>query len=152
MQALAEELYTLHFADFASELDRATSLGTTTEERLRRAVRLTLATYRAEPAAFTFALLRTPVFLPTLPADTKYPIGILAGVIAAGQDSGEVRTGTPTLLAAIFLGCILRPIIVASLAAPGTLDLLAESEHDQIIEDAAFAALKGQTLRPTETR
>jgi AcrR family transcriptional regulator len=143
MQALAAELYTLHFAGFATELDRAMSLGTT-EERLRRAVRLTLATYRAEPAAFTFALLRTPTFLPNLPAGTKYPIGVLARVIAAGQDSGEIRTGTPTLLAAIFLGCILRPIIVASLAAPGTLDLLAEAEHDLIIEDAAFAALSSQ--------
>ena len=147
MQALAEELYTRHFVAYANELDHATSVGTT-EERLRRAVRLTLATYRAEPAAFTFALLRTPTFLPNLPADTKYPIGTLARVIAAGQHSGELRAGQPTLLAAIFLGCILRPIIVASFAAPGTLDLLGESEHDQVIEDAAVAALKSQTLRP----
>jgi len=143
MQALAGELYTRHFADYATELAHATAAGTT-EQQLRRAVQLTLATYRAEPAAFTFALLRTPTFLSNLPADTNYPIGILTRVIAAGQDRGELRAGQSKLLAAIFLGCILRPIIVATLAAPGTLDLLGEAEHDQVIEDAAVAALKRQ--------
>jgi AcrR family transcriptional regulator len=144
MQTLAEELYTRHFGAYASELDHATSVGTA-EERLRRAVQLTLATYRAEPAAFTFALLRTPTFLPNLPSETNYPIGILADVIAAGQQKGELRAGRPKLLAAIFLGCVLRPIVLASLAAPGTFDLLGESEHDQIIEDAAVAALRSET-------
>jgi AcrR family transcriptional regulator len=147
MQALAEELYARHFSDYATALDQATAAGTT-EERLRRAVRVTLATYRADPAAFTFALLRTPTFMPSLPAGTDYPVGILAAVIAAGQERGEVRAGTPKLLAAIFIGCILRPIIVASLAAPGSLDLLGETEHDQVIEDAAVAALTSQTETP----
>jgi AcrR family transcriptional regulator len=143
MQALAGELYTRHFAGYATELAHATAAGTT-EEQLRQAVQVTLATYRAEPAAFTFALLRTPTFLPDLPAGTNYPIGILTRVIAAGQDRGELRAGPPKLLAAIFLGCILRPIIVATLAAPGTLDLLGEAENDHVIEDAAVAALKRQ--------
>src|SRR5262249_47443291 len=106
------------------------------------------ATYRADPPAFAFALLRTPTFLPTLPADTGFPIGILGDVVAAGQQAGELRAGKPKLLAAIFLGCVLRPIIVASLAAPGTLDLLGEFEHDQTIEDAAVAALKREPETP----
>jgi AcrR family transcriptional regulator len=144
MQALALELYARHFVAYADELDQATSVGTA-EERLRRAVRLTLATYRADPAAFTFAVLRTPTFLPNLPRDTKSPIGTLARVIAAGQRDDEVRAGKPELLASIFIGCILRPIIVARFAAPGTLDLLAEPAHDQVIEDAAVAALQSQS-------
>jgi AcrR family transcriptional regulator len=141
MQALAQELYTQHFAAFAAQLDEATSAGTT-EERLRRAVRTTLASYRAEPAAFTFALLRMPTFLPNLPTGSSYPIEILEHVIAAGQRRREVRAGQPNLLAAIFLGCVLRPIILAGLAAPGALDLMGPSEHDRVIEDAAIAALK----------
>jgi AcrR family transcriptional regulator len=141
MEALAQELYAYHFGGFAADLKDATSVGST-EERLRRAVRTTLATYRAEPAAFTFALLRTPTFLPNLPAGTEYPIEILERIIAAGQRRRELRTGQPNLLAAIFLGCVLRPIILASLAAPGALDLFAESKHDRVIEDAAVAALR----------
>jgi AcrR family transcriptional regulator len=140
MQALAQQLFTHHFAAFAARLDEATSAGTT-EERLRRAVRTTLAAYRAEPAAFTFALLHTPTLLPNLPAGTRYPIEILEQVIAAGQHRRKLRTGQPNLLAAIFLGCILQPITLANLAAPGAMVLIGETKHDQVIEDAAIAAL-----------
>jgi AcrR family transcriptional regulator len=140
MQALAQQLYANHFAGYAAKLDEVTSVGST-EQRLRQAVRITLATYRADPAAFTFALVRMPTFLPNLPAGTRYPIEILERIIAAGQRDREVRAGQPNLLAAIFLGCVLRPIILAGLAAPGALDLIGESKHDQVIEDAAIAAL-----------
>ena len=141
MEALGQELYNHHFGGFARQLQESTSDGTT-EQRLRRAVRTTLAAYRAEPAAFTFALLRTSTFLPKLPAGTAYPIEILERIIAAGQRRREVRDGQPNLLAAIFLGCVLRPIILANLAAPGALNLADPSEHDRVIEDAAVAALR----------
>jgi AcrR family transcriptional regulator len=140
MEALAQESYNHHFGGFARQLQESTSDGTT-EDRLRRAVRTTLAAYRAEPAAFTFTLLRTSTFLPNLPAGTAYPIEILERVISAGQRRHEIRDGQPNLLAAIFLGCVLRPIIVAKLAAPGALNLAVESDHDRVIEDAAIAAL-----------
>jgi AcrR family transcriptional regulator len=142
-EAVAQQLYGQHFSGFAAKLQEATAAGNA-EERLRQAVRTTLAAYRAEPAAFTFGVLHTPTFLPNLPAGTAYPIEILERVIVAGQHRGEVRTGQPNLLAAIFLGCVLRPIILAGLAAPGALDLSAASAHDQVIEDAAVAALRRQ--------
>ena len=141
MQALAGELYLHHFAAFAARLAEAAADGPASE-RLRRAVRAALASYRADPAAFTFAVLRTPTFLPNLPAGTKYPIETLERVIAAGQRRRELRAGQPNLLAAIFLGCVLRPIILASLAAPGALDLRNETKHDRVIETAALAALR----------
>jgi AcrR family transcriptional regulator len=141
MQALAQELFTQHFTAFAAQLDEATSAGTA-EERLRRAVRTTLAVYRADPAAFTFALLRTPAHLPDLPAGTRYPLEILEQVIVAGQVEQELRAGQPNLLAAIFMGCMLQPIVLTNLAAPGAMILIGETKHDQVIEDAAIAALR----------
>jgi AcrR family transcriptional regulator len=150
MQALAQQLFTHHFAAFAAQLDEATSAGTT-EERLRRAVRTTLAAYRAEPAAFTFALLRTPALLPNLAAGTRYPIEILEHVIAAGQHRGQLRAGQPNLLAAIFLGCVLQPITLATLAAPGAMVLIGETKHDQVIEDAAIAAVTSKPASRSRT-
>jgi AcrR family transcriptional regulator len=141
MEALAQELHARHFRDYANQLNDATSSGTT-EERLRQAVRTTLAFYRTDPAAFTFALLRMHTFLPNLPADTLYPIEILESIIATGQRRREFRSGQPNLLAAIFFGCVLRPIIVATLAEPGALDLTAASRRDRVIEDAAIAAVR----------
>jgi AcrR family transcriptional regulator len=140
MQALAQELFAHHFAAFAARLDEATSTGTT-EERLRQAARTTLAAYRADPPAFTFAVLRIPTHLPNLPAGTRYPLEILEHVIEVGQRERALRAGQPNLLAAIFLGCLLQPIILANLAAPGAMVLLDETKHDRVIEDAAFAAL-----------
>src|SRR5439155_13437908 len=108
-QALAGERYTHHFAACATRLDEATA-GGPASQRLRRAVRAMLASYRDDPAAFTFALLRTTSSIPRLPPGTKYPIEILEQIIAAGQDQGELRAGQPNLLAAIFFGFVLRPI------------------------------------------
>jgi len=141
MEALAQELHARHFVDYASQLHEATSAGTT-EERLRQAIRTTLSFYRSDPAAFTFALLRMHTFLPNVPDDTLYPIEILESIITTGQRRREIRSGQTNLLAAIFFGCVLRPIIVATIAEPGALDLSAASKHDRVIEDAAIAALR----------
>jgi AcrR family transcriptional regulator len=141
MEALAQELFAHYFGDYGRRIADATSDGTT-EQRLRAAVRTTLAFYREEPAAAMFILLRQHTFIPKLPAGTVYPLEIVERVIAVGQHQGEIRDGRTNLLAAIFLGCVLRPIHLASLAAPGALDLMNETRHDRIIEEAALAALR----------
>jgi AcrR family transcriptional regulator len=141
MRALGQELFTQVFAEYAQRLQHSTSDGPT-EARLRSAVRTTLALWREQPAASTFALLRTSSFLPDAPRGTVYPLEVIERLIAAGQRRREVRPGQPNLLAAIFLGCVLRPIELATLAAPGALDLLDNERHDHVIEEAAVAALR----------
>ncbi|MBO3753223.1 TetR/AcrR family transcriptional regulator [Streptosporangiaceae bacterium NEAU-GS5] len=141
VEALAQELFAHYFGDYARRIAAATSDGTS-EQRLRAAIRATLAYYRQDPAAAMFILLRQHPFQRRLPAGTVYPLEIIERVIAAGQQRGEVREGQPNLLTAIFLGCVLRPIHLDGFAAPGALDLIAETHHDQVIEDAALAALR----------
>jgi AcrR family transcriptional regulator len=141
VEALAQELFAHYFGEYAGRIAAATSDGPT-EEKLRAAIRATLAFYRADPAAATFILLRQHNFQPNLPADTVFPLEVIERIIAAGQRRGELRAGRPNLLAAIFLGCVLRPIHLAGLAAPDAFALLTEHQHDQVIEDAALAALR----------
>lgn len=105
-------------------------------------IRAVLATYREQPDAFVFTLLRTPTFLPQLPAGTVYPLDVVETIITEAQRAGLVRDGQPNLLTAIFFGCVLRPIILSTLATPGALDLLGETTHDAVIEEAALAALR----------
>src|SRR3954471_2973223 len=83
--------------------------------------------------------------VPNRPA--YYAIELLRALRAKPPASrlGPARAGQPQLLASIFIGGILRPIIVAGFAAPGTLDLLVEPAHDQVIEDAAVAALQSRS-------
>jgi AcrR family transcriptional regulator len=141
IETLAQELFVHYFGDFARRISESTSDGTT-EEKLRAAVRTTLAFYRADPAATTFVLLRQQTLMSKLPASTVYPLEIIERVIVTGQRRRELREGQPNLLAAIFLGCVLRPIQLANFASPGALDLINETRHDRVIEEAALAALR----------
>jgi len=141
VEALAQELFAHYFGEYARLIGDATSRGTT-EEKLRAAVRATLAFYRGDPAAAMFILLRQHTFLPKVPAGTVYPLEIIERIIAAGQQRQELRAGQPNLLAAIFFGCVLRPIHLAGLAAAGAFALLTETHHDEVIEQAALAALR----------
>jgi AcrR family transcriptional regulator len=141
MEALGQGLYDHYYRRYVAVLQEATSVGST-EERLRHAVRATLGFYRAEPAAFTFAVLRLHAFAPQLPAGTVHAVEVLEAVITTGQRRRELRPGHPLVLAGIFFGCVLRPIILATVASKRGLDLLTESTHDRVIEDAAIAALR----------
>jgi hypothetical protein len=108
---------------------------------LRNIIKVALQFYRENPAAFTFVLLRLPSFTLDLPPDAVYPVEIIEAIVGEGQKEGSICEGQPNLVAAIFLGCLLRPIIVAIGAAPGALNLLEETRHDQVIEAAALRAI-----------
>ncbi len=140
-EAVAQSLFKYHLSKFSSALQNAAGLSVSVEEQLRAMIKIGLQTYRENPAAFNFVLLRPPGFKPDLPAGFTYPVEVVETVMKKGQDTGVIRQGQPNLLAAIFLGCLLRPIIVSNGAAPGALDLLHETRHDLVIEDAALAAL-----------
>ena len=140
-QALAEQLYADALAGVTGPMAAAADTPRTVRERLQGCLGAMLAAYRAAPDAATFAVLRQQALMPALPADTVFPVTILERLVREGQAAGEVRNGDPKLLAAIFAGCLVRPLIVAQLAAPGSFDLLLQTKHDQTILDAAWAAL-----------
>ena len=140
-EAVAQALFAYHLQEFSMQLQQIASSSQPIEDKLRAVMRLCLTTYREKPAAFSFVLLRTPSFMPHLPPDTIYPMDVLEQLMAAGQRKGVLRGGQPNLLAAIFLGCVLRPIILSQLADPGALDLLHDGRHDSVILEAAMAAV-----------
>ena len=142
---VAQTLFVHHFQDFGLRMKETAASQQPVTEKLQGVVHLLLNTYREKPAAFNFVVLNTLSFVPQLPADTVYPLDVLEQIIRDGQAEGSIRTGQPNLLAAIFLGCVLRPLIVSQLADPGALDLLQENRHDQVILESALAAIR----RPT---
>lgn len=111
-------------------------------DRLGAIVRGVLDAYREQPDAVIFVLIGTSSFVPRLEPGTRYPIEVVERVVADGQADGTVRDGPTNLIAAILLGCVLRPIIVATYASPGALDLLRSTDHDHTIEAAAIAAIR----------
>ncbi len=141
-EAVAQALYRQYLGEYAAQLGAIVAAEGSARDRLHGVIRLSLASYRANPAAITFVLLRQPTFMGTLPAEgIVYPLDLVEKVVRSGQGDGSIRDGQPNLLAAIFLGCLLRPLVVSQLARPGALDLLHDTRHDQIIGDAAWAAV-----------
>ena len=140
-EAIAQALYRRHLNAYSAHLRAVAASGGSTERRLREVIRVSLASYRAAPDALSFVLLWTPTFMRGLPVELDYPLDVIEGLIREGQQEGTVRDGQPNLLAAIFLGCLLRPLIVSRLAPHGRLDLLGVTRHDHVIVEAAWAAV-----------
>ncbi|MCU1481913.1 MAG: hypothetical protein JWQ19_2699 [Subtercola sp.] len=151
---LATQVYSANLASYAQLIAEAVESGDgaraeicdrsadrSAERALREIVRRTISRYRSDRVSFVATLVRVPTFLPKLPAGTVYPLEIIEAVIRRAQVSGGAREGQPNLLAAVFMGALLRPFLLAELAAPGAFDLLAERKHDSVIEEAAVATV-----------
>ena len=141
-EAVAQELFSDYMKQYAGRLQTIATSGQGVKERLQQIVMALLAEYRANPSAATFVLLRQHNFLPELPPGFIYPLEIIEAIIKEGQTAELIRDGQPNLLAAIFLGCILRPIILSQLASPGAFELLNETKHDRIISESAWNAIR----------
>ncbi|MEV7775197.1 helix-turn-helix domain-containing protein [Kitasatospora sp. NPDC086791] len=141
-EAIARELYTEAVQGYALALSAVADGPGTAVERLAGVVRAMLAAYRRRPHAFLFALYNTGSLMPRLPEGSAYPLHVIERLITQAQREGEVRDGPANLLAAVFAGCVLQPITVATLSRAGALDLLTGTAHDHIIEEAALAAVR----------
>jgi AcrR family transcriptional regulator len=144
-ESIAQELYQHFLTRYAAALSGIAASAPAPLEKLRAVVRLVLDSYRAEPEAFVFAVLNTHHYLPQLPPGTVYPLDVVESIIIEGQRAKVVRSGQTNLLAAIFLGATLQPIVLATLARPGAFNLIGERKHDAVIEQSALAAVTRTT-------
>ena len=145
-EAVAQSLFTHYLTLLANQLQEIAQSEQSVKARLQLIVQSLLDQYRENPAAATFVLLRQHNFMPNLPPGFVYPLEIVEAVMKEGQAAKLVRAGKPNLLAAILLGSVLQPIILSQLAAPGAFELLAETEHDAVIKEAAWAAVCSDSL------
>jgi AcrR family transcriptional regulator len=140
-EALAHELFARYMSAYVAVLQDIADRPLSVRERLMAMVYATMDTYRAQPDATYFILLGPSKLYTAMEPGFRFPLEVVEDVIREGQQSGIVRDGQPNLLAAIYLGCTARPIIVARLADPGALDLPHEPQHDAVIAEASWAAL-----------
>lgn len=142
---LAKSLHMHYLNMLVSKIEETAVSRRPTLEKLRDIVTLMLDSYREETSAFRFVLLNVHEHMWKLPRKTRYPVDTIETLIVEGQRSGVVRGGDSRILASVFLGCILRPIL-ASLAPPGFApDLVKNRRHDKTIAEAAIAAVSAAT-------
>ncbi len=138
---LSRHIYSENLADYTRILHECIVDGEDAETTLRRVVRATLSRYRLDRFSFVATMINTPNFLPTLPVGTAYPLELVERVVERGQNEGIFRAGPKNLIATMFAGAMLRPFLLAELAAPGTFDLLTRTHNDSLIEDIAVATV-----------
>jgi AcrR family transcriptional regulator len=144
-EAIAHELYAEFLGRYAKRLKGLADAAEPPEDKLRGLVGMILDTYRTEPDAFVFVILNTNRQLPQLPVGTVYPLDIIESIVAEAQTAGAVRDGQTNLLAAILLGVVVQPVVLATLGRQGALDLLTDPTLDVIITQAALAAVGPET-------
>jgi len=140
-EAIAQQLYAEFLGRYAERLKQLAETVEPPQRKLRALVALILDTYRTDTDAFVFVVLNTNRQLTKMPEGTVYPLDIIESIIAEAQTAGVVRDGQTNRLAAILLGIVLHPVILATLARPSALDLLTDPSYDVIITQAALAAV-----------
>ncbi|MCL5275895.1 MAG: TetR/AcrR family transcriptional regulator [Chloroflexi bacterium] len=143
-EAIAQELHAHYFSLIANHIQQISITDLPADQKLRQIGQAMLDDYRSHTDAFNFVLLRLPAFIIELPAGAVYPMDIVEGVIRAGQAAGLIRAGQPNLLAAIFFGCVVYPIIFANTSDPGSIDLIHDTFHDATILESAWTAVARQ--------
>jgi AcrR family transcriptional regulator len=141
-EVLAQELFQQFIDRYARFLATVAASDRPPLDKLRGIVQMVLQTYRAQPQAFVFAVLSTHQRLPKVAQETTYPLDVVESVIVEGQRAGVVRAGQTNLLAAIFMGATLQPVVLAELSRPGAFELLTDTMHDDVIEASAIAAIE----------
>lgn len=140
-EAVARALFIEHMGDLGRATAAVVAQPLPVEARLGRCAQQLLERYRTSTSAILFVLQQKPQLFGEIPPGFIWPLDALEQLIAEGQREGSLREGQPNLLAAIFLGCLVRPLLVAEYADPGALDLLHTTAHDRTIVAAALAAM-----------
>jgi AcrR family transcriptional regulator len=140
-EAVALALFATHMRRYAQRLGAvAADAQRPVADRVRDLVRASLAVRDEDPAAHAFVLGHQGRFIGALPADFPYPLHIVEGLVREGQADGTVKPGPVRVLAALVLGCMNHPAVVAQHGRPGTIDL-ADPETVALIADGAWAAI-----------
>ena len=107
-EELAWALYEKHLGGFVSALAE-TALGKgTSRERLAALVHRFRLLFEAEPEVYTYIVLAQHHLIRRTPKGMRTPTDIVAEVLAEGQKRGEVKAGSPLLLAVLIIGMVIR--------------------------------------------
>jgi AcrR family transcriptional regulator len=139
-EAVAITLFAQHLGAYVRRLQAIVQQHASVQEQLREFVYETIAANHDDPDGVAFVLLGPPLF-GTLPQEIPFPLTIVTEVMRHGQAAGVLRAGNPVLLAAIFLGCVIRPIIVARSGLHDHDQVLGSPAETAIIADAAWSAV-----------
>jgi AcrR family transcriptional regulator len=105
---LAWHLFSTHLDAFTKELTEKVFAHTSAQERIQCFVRESFAAFESDPELYTYLILREHSELQKYPQNFVHPGHIVVKVVEDGQKTGEIKAGNAYVLAAIFIGSIIR--------------------------------------------
>lgn len=111
---LAWYIFSNQLASFTAELMGAVLGEAAFEARVRRYVRHCFAAFDADRDLFTFLILTEHREFRSYPAAAMHPGLVAVKLVEDGQKEGAVPAGEPFLLAALFIGALIRACVAHS--------------------------------------
>ncbi len=107
-EELAWALYEKHLGGFVSALAETALAKGPSRERLAALVHRFRLLFEKDPEIYTYIVLAQHHLIRRMPKGMRTPTDIVAEVLAEGQRRGEVRAGSPLLLAVLIVGMVIR--------------------------------------------
>ncbi len=120
----------------------------TAETKIKQFVELALDFYRNRPTEFSYTMIQTPNFELCLPVNFVSPLDIISKVIIEGQQQGCIRAGNPAILAASFIGSILKPIALAQMSIIPEIDSTLIRDNESLLIELGWAMLANPINTP----
>ncbi len=142
MEDLAAAVFADGMRDYAAQLADAADGEGPVRERVVRVAERTLDLYRDRPDLTVFLVEHQARFIDALPPDFPYPLRVIEGLVADGQREKSIKGGDARLLAAMALGCVLRPILVHRHSREWSFDPGAKAQR-RLVAESVWGALTG---------
>jgi AcrR family transcriptional regulator len=111
-EELAWQLFTTHLSKFTADLMASVYPEPTPEKRIRKFVEESFKAYEEDPELYSYLILREHSELEKYARDYVHPGHVVIKIIEDGQKKGEIRSGDPYLLGAMFVGGVIRACVV----------------------------------------
>lgn len=137
-EELAWRIFTDHLHDFTRELTELMGEKTASRDKLAALVRACLAAFEEERDLFVYLILSEHREFRHYPKDKAHPGTVIDAMIRQGQEKGEIRDGSPTVLGSVVLGSIMR-VCLSRMYGFIPEDL---RSHEPALVDALWSAVK----------
>jgi AcrR family transcriptional regulator len=107
-EELAWALYEKHLRGFVLALAETAKVKGSSRERLAALVHRFRLLFEQETEIYTYIVLAQHHLIRRSPKGMRTPTDIVAEVLAEGQKRGEVKAGSPLLLAVLIVGMVIR--------------------------------------------
>lgn len=143
---LAWALFSTHLHAFTQELSQRLAEGTTIKDKIRIYVNTCFSAFEANRDLFTYLIVAENREFKKYPRDLPHPGTIAHALVLEGQQTGQIKPGSPNVLGALLFGGVIR-VCTSRMYGGLTENLIQQTD---LVADSLWDSLKSpqQNLNP----